>query len=143
MTTIPPTKRNDRMKQRRSIFAALLVAVLVGVSGVTQSATIKGKVRDAQTKDPLPYSNVQLINTGLGTSTDKDGDYIIRNVPAGAYLIRASYVGYELEETKIAVQGDEAIEKDFLLSPVAIEGEEITVTAQAEGQQQAINEQLN
>jgi TonB-dependent receptor len=130
------------MKQRLSILAALLVAVLVGVSAEAQSAMIKGRVRDAQTKDPLPYTNVLLLTTGLGSSTDKEGNYIIRNVPPGAYIIRASYVGYKTVETKIDVQGDATIEKDFLLSPVAIEGEVTTVTAQAEGQQQAINEQL-
>ncbi len=117
--------------KRLSIFAALLVAVLAGVSTVAHSATIKGKVRDAQTKDPLPYTNVLLLNTGLGSSTDLEGNYIIRNVPAGTYIIRASYVGYKTVETKISVQGDATFEKDFLLSPVAIEGEVVTVTAQA------------
>lgn len=126
-------------------YAALLCCLFLILAGsaVAQSAKIMGKVRDAKTKDPLPYANVLLINTGLGSATDLEGNYIVRNVPSGIYTIRVSYIGYKSVESEIAVQSGATIEKDFLLTPVGIEGEVVTVTAQAEGQRQAINEQLN
>ncbi len=108
-----------------------------------QSGNISGKIIDSQTGKPLPYSNVLLLSTGFGASAKGDGTYIIRNIPEGKYTIRVSYIGYKKIEKTIEVIGNKTIELNFHMMPESLEGKEVIVTAQAVGQQHAINEQLN
>lgn len=124
-------------------YLTALACLLVG-QGLRAATTsnIEGTVRDAQTGDLLPGANVLLVKTSMGASTDIAGKYIIRNVPAGSYTIRASYVGYKDKEVVIEVKEGEPVSQDFQLSPVGVEGEEVVVTAQAFGQNEAINRQL-
>ncbi|PID63145.1 MAG: hypothetical protein CR986_00305 [Ignavibacteriae bacterium] len=111
---------------------------------LAQSGGIKGKILDDQTKDPLPYANIVFISTGFGASTDFEGNYILRNIPVGTYNVKISYLGYKPIVLKIEILLNKMIEKDFRLTPESIEGiEDVVVTAQVQGQQHAINAQLN
>jgi TonB-dependent receptor len=107
------------------------------------SGKIDGFVIDAVTNQPLSGANIVLAKTGLGSSTDNDGNYIIRLVPTGLYTLRISYIGYKTEETKIEIKDGENVKKDIKLTPVSIEGQTIIITAQASGQNTAINQQLS
>ena len=119
------------------IFVAVSPAVLAAPTG-----TIEGTVKDAQTGDLLPGANVAIVKTGLGASTDTYGKFTIRGLSPGTYTLRASYVGYRQKEVTIAVTEGEIAKQDFKLVAVGIEGEEVVVTAQALGQNEAINKQL-
>ena len=107
------------------------------------TSTIQGTVKDALTGDPLPGANVVLAGTSLGASSDIFGKYSIHNVLPGTYTIRATYVGYTPVNAPLRVSGTGPVEHDFALKAVAIEGEAVVVTAQALGQNQAINQQLS
>jgi len=106
------------------------------------AAQIEGIVKDSQTGDPLPGANVVLAGTSMGTSTDIKGTYVIRNVPPGSYTIRATYIGYQTMTGSLQVLEGASVKQDFKLVAVAIEGETVVVTAQATGQNEAINQQL-
>jgi TonB-dependent receptor len=108
------------------------------------SVTLSGTVKDAKTGEPLPGANVVLVGTGLGASTDLNGRYTIRGISAGQYAVKVSFVGYQLHESKLTVDAPAsgAMVKEFRLLPITIEGETITVTGQASGQNAAISKQL-
>ena len=57
--------------------------------------------------------------------------------------MKATYIGYESKEIKIDVALGEELKHDFELHYKTIKGESIDVTAQARGQLDAINKQLN
>lgn len=62
------------------------------------SGAIRGRVYDAETKEVLPFANVSLHqNNALtaGTTTDFDGQYLIKPIPAGNYDLLIKYVGYQ------------------------------------------------
>lgn len=61
------------------------------------SVTIHGRVMDNE--EPLPYANVSVCGSTIGTNTDMDGNYII-TVPVGCVL-EFSYIGYETKRYKI------------------------------------------
>jgi hypothetical protein len=131
----------------RISFALLItvLALLVVHTGgyAQQNATITGMVRDSQTGDALPGANVLLVGTTMGASTDLLGKYTINNVPAGSYSLRATYVGYKEATASLDVQGGANVSHDFSLIAVSVQGETIVVTAQALGQNEAINQQLS
>ncbi len=108
-----------------------------------QNGTIKGVIRDAQTKGALPYANVILMKTSMGAASDMSGNYLIQNVPPGKYTLKASYVGYNTLEFSVNVEAGKTLTHNIMLKPKTLQGETVVVTAQAEGQTKAINEQLN
>ena len=107
-----------------------------------QTVTMRGKVIDEVTKDPLPGANIILLGTSIGTASDNEGKFIIRNIPAGKYKIKTSYVGYKSNEFDAELKAGKIFETDIKLKPASIEGQTVTVTAQASGQNEAINQQL-
>ena len=130
----------------RLIFkTGLLILVILFMCNISISANsdIEGYIKDAQVNTSLPGANVILLGTSLGSATDVDGKYVIRNVPPGSYTIKASYIGYESFQVEIQVKGTEKLEQNFSLQPVSIEGQTVVVTGQATGQLEAINKQLS
>ena len=125
------------------VVALALVAWLAFTASAQRTSTLSGAIKDAQTGDALPGANVLLVGTGMGATTDISGKYIVRNVPAGSYSIRVTYIGYTTSTLPIVVNEAVDVRKDFRLSAVAIEGETVVITAQAAGQNEAINQQLN
>ena len=121
------------------VFAMLLSS---SVRASAFAATVQGRVKDAQTGEALPSANVMLVGTGLGAAADINGKYLIRNVTAGTYILRASYIGYKSVEVRLDIKEGASVTHDFALENVGIKGEGIVVTAQAQGQNQAINRQL-
>ncbi|MBC9911749.1 TonB-dependent receptor [Chitinophaga varians] len=61
---------------------------------------MKGRVVDFETSQPLPGATVQLAGTTYGVTTDEKGFYRLENVPAGAYDVVISYVGYKRDVLK-------------------------------------------
>ena len=127
--------------------AILLILLLFTFLNATHySATngnIRGTVKDSQTKEPLPFANVLIKGPNTGVPTDQDGNYIIRNLAPGRYTVLARYVGYKTDEKVVEVKDGQTAACNLLLDAEGIEGKTIVVTAQAEGQMKAINEQLS
>ncbi len=71
-----------------------------------QNIQVKGKITDAETKEPLPGVNVSIVGSTMGTVTDVDGNYSLTISDPNATL-EFSFVGY-LTEKRI-VSGQSAI----------------------------------
>jgi TonB-dependent receptor len=119
------------------------VILLFSAQVVFAAGTIKGTVFDKTTKDGLPGAHVTIKGTSMGAATNLDGQYVIKSVPEGRLTLVVAYVGYTTRDLVVNVTGDATITQDFFLSATTIEGEEVLVTAQAQGQMQAINQQLS
>jgi TonB-dependent receptor len=123
--------------------AAIALLLLFAGSSLVANGSIKGKVFDKDTKEGLPGANVIIKGTSTGTASDLNGGYTIQNVPPGTYTVQVSYVGYQTKTATVSVSNDEAAVQDFALTSAAIQGQEFVVTAQAQGQMQAINQQIS
>ena len=127
---------------------SLVCAVVIAFSLIFQSlyaagsGTIKGHIFDKTTNDPLIGANIVVLNTSLGASADVYGSITIYGVPAGQQTLKASYIGYQPVTVQVTIPENGVFEQEFRLSPQAIEGQEVIVTAQARGQDAAINKQL-
>jgi TonB-dependent receptor len=122
----------------------IVIMLMIGSTGwATTSTTIEGSVKDAQTGRTLPGANVFIVGTSLGAASDMNGKYIILKVPPGSYTLRVTYIGYKTMDVTVQITAAEKIKQDFELDYAAVKGEEVVVTAQAEGQMHAINRQLS
>jgi len=59
--------------------------------------TIKGNVSDAKTLETLIGATVHIQNgnTVFNTTVKLDGSYDFKNIPAGTYILKVSFVGYK------------------------------------------------
>lgn len=113
------------MKKLKFVFY-LSFFVLAFSFGAFAQNQITGIVTDAETGNPIPGASVFLKEySTIGTTTDIDGNYILRNVPADAEVIVFSFVGMVTQE--VSIQGRSKI--DVALEPSIEEMEEVVVTA--------------
>ena len=59
-----------------------------------QSGKIEGRITDKSNNEPLPFVNVIIDGTNIGSSTDFDGKFIFTGLEPGFINLRASFVGY-------------------------------------------------
>ena len=84
-----------------------LFLLFVGMLTYAQTGTVKGRVYNAKTNEPLEFATVQIQGTTLGTTTDLDGNYEINANPAFVRLM-VSYVGFETTlSAEIHIQGNQ------------------------------------
>ena len=76
-----------------------MLLMFVVTAGFGQSTgSIRGKVVDKATGEPLPAANVVVKGTTMGGSTDINGEYEIKNLAPGTYTIIVRLVGHEMQE---------------------------------------------
>ncbi len=63
--------------------------------GTTGNAVIKGRVYDANSNDPLPFTNLIVYGTTIGTTSDTAGNFVISGLKPGFIKIAATSVGFE------------------------------------------------
>lgn len=102
---------------------SLLIFLLVAITGV-YAQKISGVVTNADTGEPVPFATIAVKGHTVGTNTDSDGKFAVE-VPAGAKVIVASYVGMV---TKEVIVGNSSF-LNIQLKPVDQALDEIVVTA--------------
>jgi TonB-dependent receptor len=134
--------RDYSLHREGFFYTILLIFFLINSASANTRGKIIGKITDKKTGEALVGANVQLEKTAIGTSTDIEGNYTISSVPPGDYTIRVTYIGYKKETRPVSVKPGKTLTIDFQLILGMIEGETVVITAQAEGQVAAINQQL-
>jgi len=59
--------------------------------------TISGVVKDKESGETLPFANVYVKDTNIGTTTNEDGFFTLFNVPSENSTIQVQYLGYKIE----------------------------------------------
>jgi iron complex outermembrane recepter protein len=96
------------MKITNTIMSICLL-FLFSTSWAQQTASIKGRIT---LSDNSGADNVSIVikGTQIGAATDNDGNYEIKNLKAGNYVIKVSAVGFSSKEKAISLNsGDEII----------------------------------
>jgi TonB-dependent receptor len=125
---------------KKILFFSILFMFSCSIYG---QVTLQGIVTDSLTQEPLIGASVFLVGTSQGAATNFDGEYKIQNIADGNYRLKVSYVGYQSKLIDLPLSGKKTVDLFIQLSTGKIEGKTIVVTAQAQGQLSAINEQLS
>jgi TonB-dependent receptor len=136
----------ERMMTRSSSFSAFLFILLLlfSTSGMLfAQGMVAGRIVDGNTGDYLPGANVLLEGTTMGAATDREGFFMISNVPEGTYQLVVNYIGYEDYSTDVTVSstGQRVVMDEIGLTMSAMETDVIVVEGQLEGQLKALNQQ--
>jgi hypothetical protein len=114
--------RNDPSRVLSQVL--VLLSFIFSASAFAQQTTVKGKVTDAGSGDPLPFVNLILKGTSIGATTDFDGNYTIKTSTQADSII-VSYVGYKTRSKSIVNGTAQVI--NFQLEESALNLQEIVV----------------
>ena len=83
----------------------LLFLLLFGIHLVCRSQSLKGRVVDAATGEPLVGANVLVRETGQRAYVELDGTFRVQVLKAGVYTVVLSHTGYQVIEKRVPVPG--------------------------------------
>lgn len=95
------------MKTIKITLCFLIIACSMQAQNISGRTTSNGL--------PLPYVNIYLKNTSKGSSSNDDGIYSIKNIPAGTYTIVASFTGFKNVEKQIVLDNGKTATVNFEL----------------------------
>lgn len=110
----------------------LILLILTVLSNLvfSQTAAIRGKVTDATTGEELPGTNILVVGTNTGTTTDFDGNFALNKLNAGTYTLQCSFISYQTKEIKdIVIKDGEVKIVNIKLGEAALELAEVQVVA--------------
>ncbi|WP_299435056.1 TonB-dependent receptor [uncultured Aquimarina sp.] len=115
----------------RKIFTVIALFYL-GLNFAQETGSIYGTLLDKEVNNqPLPFANIVIVGTTLGTSTDFDGKYEINNIPTGTYTLEFSFTGYEIIRIpEVVVAPDKVTVIDTALGATAAALEEVVIKVQ-------------
>lgn len=107
----------------------LVMLCLPGMVIAQQSASISGYITNAETGETLIAANIGLLNTTLGTPSNRSGFYSITKIEPGAYTLITSYIGYQTFKKEIILKPGQDLRLDINLVPSANQLQSLVVEA--------------
>ena len=84
----------------KKIVNVIILLFLLPISLVSQEIALRGKVVSAEDNQPLAGITVVVKGTTIGTTTDLNGDYSLKNVRKNATLV-FSFIGMKKQEVNV------------------------------------------
>jgi len=99
-------------------FVFIWMISLIGITSLmAQKGTIKGRLYNAKTNEPLEFANILVQGTSIGSTSDLDGNFIFTGIDPGFKRLIVSLVGFVTTiSEEIQVQGNQTV---FLEIPVS------------------------
>src|SRR6056300_683308 len=96
-----------KTKSKKLKLNVVLWALLIPVITFAQQS-ISGTITDADTGEPLLGVTVLVQGTNKGTVSDFDGNYTIKNLDTGDYVVEVSYTGYSKQSQNVSIGNSDA-----------------------------------
>jgi len=115
---------------RLSIFVLTLILTLPLILQAGVTGKISGKLSSSESGVPILGATIQLVGTNFGGTSDKDGRFVILNIPPGTYTVKLSYIGLEtILLSEVPVTADLTTSFDLTMNTSILEGQEVIVHA--------------
>lgn len=117
-------------KTKQMKFKILFISLFITAISFSQSkGTITGILTDKDANNQsLPFANVSIGGTSIGTNTDIDGKFSVSAEP-GLYTLQFSFVGYESVAIPVKVKANETVTINQALASAGYKLEDVVVRA--------------
>src|ERR1041384_1934359 len=114
-----PHRLEERcMRGLRYCFAVVLAFLSAApLRAQTPTGTVRGRVTDATTQQPL--AGVSITIRGRAAVSQADGRYVIGGVPAGSDSVHARTIGFGPSTQPVTIAGGDTLTVDFALTQQA------------------------
>ena len=72
-----------------------LFIFLISFSLSAQTGQVKGNISDINNNEAIPFANILVVGTQIGSVSDLDGNFVLTGLPNGYLQLRISYIGYQ------------------------------------------------
>ena len=110
----------------------ILLFTFLLVTSLSIAANVKGTVKDSANSDPIIGATVHLKNTSHAGFVDLDGSFVLKNVPAGNYILVVSFIGYVSKEKEITVSDLKDTHVKIKLTENISQLQEVVITSTVE-----------
>jgi outer membrane receptor for ferrienterochelin and colicins len=107
-------------------FPIVILLAFITFTVFSQTGTISGFTKSGSA--PVEFAHVVLQPGTMGSITDANGNFTIKNVPLGKYTLTASAVGYFTSKKQISVNDEKNISISIDLKEDVAQLEEVVVT---------------
>ncbi len=105
----------------------LIIFIGLTSSFIFAQNKLTGTITDASNNEPLIGVSIYSQSLGIGTSSDFDGNYSLKNIPAGTHKFSFAYIGFKTI-TKTLTFNNSSVTQNVALSPSVLEMDEVIVS---------------
>ena len=124
------------MKHTRLLVSTCTAAFALGAATPAFAGDLAGFVYDATDTIALQSAQVRVVEADRVVTTERDGSYLIADLPAGSYTLEVRYVGAETVRQTVTVPATGLVQLDIALGGSTAE---ILVIGQAANQASALS----
>ncbi len=111
--------------RKSTVFAWFLILPSLVLAQRVES--ISGTVRNASSLEPLPYANIVIKDTYLGTTSNVDGYFFLGSINQDSFTVICSYIGFKPYRQTVVYNGDSHVVLAIALEPRSLKLEEVVV----------------
>ena len=109
------------------VFFSFILASSVYV--IADEASVSGRITNSGSGEAVPFINVMVEGTTLGTFTNDEGQYTIAGIPSGSHNLQVAGMGFRTHSVSLELQAGENKNIDLEVEPDALQLEVVRVTA--------------
>ena len=109
-------------------------------STFADAAAVTGRVRDANTNSFLLGATINLRELNREVTTDREGNFVVNDVPPGSYTLVVSYLGYSDVSQRVEVSAAGASALDLAMGAEVVKLGSFVVEGNREGQARALQQ---
>ena len=117
------------MKKNLWVLLILLFYSLTGSAQKKTDANINGHVVYKKSGEHIPFINITLQGTTIGTMTDATGHFFLRNLPEGKFTLAVSGIGFKKSEHEVVLAAGKSIEVNVEMEEDQILLETVVISA--------------
>ncbi len=122
------TKSFIHSSYKTCLLGMVLVLLFLPAAAHTPGS-IKGKIINAQTGKPIPFVNIIIEKSLMGTTSDLNGNFVLNGIDAGRYTLAFSHIGFKAQKSDVQVESGKTVRLIVKLQPAAFNMEDLVITA--------------
>jgi outer membrane cobalamin receptor len=126
-------------KKLKKVYVAAILSCVIALTGYGQTG-IKGRVTDKEGA-VVSFATITIDSLKIRVSSDENGVFTFKNVPAGSYVVAASMLGYEKQSRTAIVKAGSTVTLDFELEVSAKGLNEVIIAEQKKTDAERAREQ--
>ncbi len=108
----------------------IILLFSIGIAANPMMGTIKGKVINIATKQPVPFATIVLVGTQKGATSNEDGTFQIDGLTPNVYQVKVSAIGYAtITVADVVVNNTKPTEIQFELQETSLQLKDVTITS--------------
>lgn len=108
----------------------IIFLCLFALTGYTQNGKIEGRVFDANNNEPLPFTNIVIWGTAIGSTSDLDGYFKFTGLEPGYLRLAATSIGYtDYISEDILVTNAKTVFLEIPMAQTSVQLDEVVVKA--------------